>query len=313
LRDINRQSYFLESMRQPPKWTEFHHYPVVSGTALIAIGVTVAWWSKVDISPLFETAMIRRGELWRLLTSIFPHADILHLAFNVYWLWVFGTLVEQVYGHLKTALLIVLFAVGSGSLEFAFARGGVGLSGVGYGLFGLLWILSRFDEKFSDAVDQRTIQLFVVWFIFCVITTVANLFPVANIAHAGGAILGILTATAISLPRRRMQAAVGVAAILLFGLWGATLGRPKLNVSKERGYEEGKWGYDALLANRDQEAARWLGDAVIYQPKMAAYWFDLGIAYQRLGNKAAAEAAYRRAHQLEPEDANYSEVVKSFN
>jgi Flp pilus assembly protein TadD len=46
---------------------------------------------------------------------------------------------------------------------------------------------------------------------------------------------------------------------------------------------------------------------------MAAYWFDLGIAYQRLGNKAAAEAAYRRAHQLEPEDANYSEVVKSFN
>src|SRR5437764_1092788 len=135
-------------MRQPPKWTEFHRYPVVSGAALIAIGVTIAWWSKVDISPLFETAMIRRGELWRLLTSIFPHADILHLAFNVYWLWVFGRLVEQVYGHLKTALLIVLFAVGSGSLEFAFARGGVGLSGVGYGFFGLLWILSRFDEKF---------------------------------------------------------------------------------------------------------------------------------------------------------------------
>jgi membrane associated rhomboid family serine protease len=139
--------------------------------------VTVAWWSKAEISPLLESAMIRRGEIWRLLTSAFPHRDILHLAFNVYWLWVFGTAVEQVYGHLKTAGLFALFAVGSGSMEFALARGGVGLSGVGYGLFGLLWVLSSRDEKFSDAIDQRTVQLFVGWFVFCVATTILIFFP----------------------------------------------------------------------------------------------------------------------------------------
>jgi membrane associated rhomboid family serine protease len=128
-------------MRPAPKLTEISHYPVVAGTALLAVGVTVAWWAKVDISPLFETAMIRRGELWRLVTSILPHGGILHLVFNVYWLWVFGTFVEEVYGHLKTAALVLLFAVGSGAWEFAIAVGGIGLSGVGYGLFGLLWIL----------------------------------------------------------------------------------------------------------------------------------------------------------------------------
>ena len=74
-------------MRVAPKLTEVPRYPVVAGTALLAIGVTIAWWAKVDISPLFETAMIRRGELWRLVTSIFPHGGILHLAFNIYWLW----------------------------------------------------------------------------------------------------------------------------------------------------------------------------------------------------------------------------------
>ena len=102
-------------MRPPPKLGEITRYPVVAGTALLAIVVTAAWWMKMDISPLFETAMIRRGELWRLVTSIFPHVGILHLAFNIYWLWVFGTLVEETYGHLKTAALILLFAVGSGA------------------------------------------------------------------------------------------------------------------------------------------------------------------------------------------------------
>jgi membrane associated rhomboid family serine protease len=80
-------------MRPAPKLTEISHYPVVAGTALLAVGVTVAWWAKVDISPLFETAIMRRGELWRLVTSILPHGGILHLVFNVYGLWVFGTLV----------------------------------------------------------------------------------------------------------------------------------------------------------------------------------------------------------------------------
>jgi len=294
-------------MRPPPKWAEFPQYPVIAGTAILAIAVTIAWWSKVNISPLFETAMVRRGELWRLITAIFPHTNLLHLAFNIYWLWVFGTLVEQVYGHFRTAALIALFALGSGSLEFAFSVGGVGLSGVGYGLFGLLWILCRNDDRFRDAVDQKTVELFVVWFFFCMVTTAMHIFPVGNVAHGAGAVLGVLTGAAIVNPLRRTLTAVGIATILLFGLWGSTLGRPRINLSGKAGYEEGQWGYEALKANRNQEAVRWLGDAVVYQPKLPVYWFDLGIAYQRLGNKAAAQTAYRRAHELAPSDPKYSE------
>jgi membrane associated rhomboid family serine protease len=296
-------------VRHAPKWTEFPRFPVTAGTAVLAIAVTVAWWSKVDISPLFETAMIRRGEIWRLVTSMFPHTDILHLAFNIYWVWVFGTLVEQVYGHLKTAALIALFAIGSGSLEFAFAAGGVGLSGVGYGLFGLLWILSSRDDRFRDAVDSRTVQLFVGWFVLCVITTVMNIFRVANIAHAGGAVLGILVGAAITSQRRRFQIVAAVTALIVFGLWGSIFGRPRINLSAKGGYEEGKLGYEALLAGRDKEAARWFGDAVIYQPSLSVYWFDLGIAYQRLGNTKGAQAAYQRAHQLEPNNAEYEKAL----
>jgi len=292
-------------MRAPPKLKELHRYPVVAGVGLASIGVTLAWWAKVDISPLFETAMIRRGELWRLVTSMFPHVNAMHLIFNVYWLWVFGTLIEEVYGHLKTAALIVLLAAGSGALEYAFADGGVGLSGVGYGLFGLLWVLSESDEHFKEAVDRRTVELFVVWFFICIVTTVTKIMPVANIAHGAGAVLGALTGFAITRPPQRTLAALGICAILGFGLWADTVGRPRVNLSAHAGYEEAQLGYAAMEAKEYQVAVRWLRDAVVYQPKEAGFWSNLGFTYWNLGDKSASLAAYRKAAELGDAKAAY--------
>jgi len=292
-------------MRPPPKLSEILHYPVVAGTALLAVGVTLAWWAKIDVSPLFETALIRRGELWRLVTSIFPHAGIFHLVFNIYWLWVFGTRIEETFGPLKTAALILLFAVGSGAWEFALASGGVGLSGVGYGLFGLTWMLSRHDERFKDAIDTRTVQLFVGWFFFCIVATWLNFMPVANTAHGAGAVLGILAGLAIALPDSRSIFTAGLGAVLFLGLWGATLGRPRINLSGRAGYEEARWGYDALKAHQNEQAVRWFRDSVTYQPKIPEFWYDLGFAYQQSGDLRAAFADYRKAAELGDARAQY--------
>lgn len=297
-------------MRLPPRWTEFHNYPVVGGIAILSVATTLAWWAKLNVEPLFPSAMIRRGELWRLITCMLPHGGVLHLAFNIYWLWVFGTLIEEIYGHARTLALILLFALGSGALEFTFAAGGIGLSGVGYGLFGLLWVLSRHDERFANAVDAKTVQLFIAWFFLCIVTTWFGIFEVANIAHAGGLILGLLVGAAIAQPARRFVLISSIVVFLSCGIWGATAGRPRLNFSGKEGYEEGKWGYDALMAGHNKEAARWLKDAVAYQPGTAVYWYDLGIAYERLGNKPAALTAYQRAHQLEPQQADFSTAAK---
>lgn len=138
-----------------------------------------------------------------------------------------------------------------------------------------------------------------------------KIFPVANIAHAVGTVLGLLIGAAIAVPHRRTMAVVPIASILVFGLWGSTLGRPKINLSPRGGYEEGKWGYDALLADRNNEAVRWLSDATTYRPKLPVYWFDLGVAYQKLGNVKAALAAYQRAQELEPSNTKYSEAVNA--
>jgi membrane associated rhomboid family serine protease len=297
-------------MSQTPSWTEVPKYPVIACVGVLAAAVTIAWWAGVNISALFESADIRRGQLWRLLTSILPHLDIMHLAFNLYWLWVLGTIIERIYGHSKTALLIAFFAVGSNSLDFAFDRGGVGLSGVGYGLFGLLWVLSDRDERFRGAIDQRTTKLFVGWFFLCIFMTLTNTYPVANVAHGAGAILGILTGYALTLPAHRQRFGVLIAVILLFGVWGATLGRPIVNLSGKVGYDEGKWGYDALIAGRNEQAVRWFRDAVKFRPKEPTYWFNLGIAYQRSGKLPAATAAYERAHELDPNNSVYAKTAQ---
>ena len=55
--------------------------------------------------------------------------------------------------------LILLFAAGSAAAEYAFSQGGLGLSGVTFGLFGMLWMLARNDRRFADGVDWRAAGL----------------------------------------------------------------------------------------------------------------------------------------------------------
>ena len=119
-----------------------------------------------------------------------PHGDPLHLIFNLMWLWLFGTLVEEVYGHLRTLAILALLEAGDDRAEYAFFRGGIGLSGITYGLFGLLFVLSRKDRRFINAVDARTTQFAVGWFFLCIATTVAGVWRVANVAHGVGALIG---------------------------------------------------------------------------------------------------------------------------
>src|SRR5277367_4135118 len=100
-----------------PRYSEFMDYPVVSATAALATAVTVAWWAKIDVSVL-ESPLVGRGQWWRLLTSALPHINVLHLIFNLSWLWVLGTKIERVLGHLSTLLLFLILAIGSGAFEY---------------------------------------------------------------------------------------------------------------------------------------------------------------------------------------------------
>ena len=168
-------------------------YPVTGTTSLLAIAVSLAWWSGRSIEMLTMSDGVWSGQFWRPLTCTFPHVNLMHLVFNLYWLWRFGSRIEEVYGSLRTLALYVVLAVGSSLAEYDFGVGGVGLSGVGYGLFGFLWTLSSRDLRFGAWSTGKPIGLFVAWFVLCIVLTVKEIMPVGNVAHGAGMLLGLLT------------------------------------------------------------------------------------------------------------------------
>jgi len=144
------------------------------------------------------------GEVWRPFTSCLGHGDFLHMAFNAYWLAVFGPLLEERFGSWRTLGLIVLLGYVSGLPEYivqGYTReqlgGALGFSGIGYGLFGLFLIGRHYVPEWWVVCNQQTVQLFVGWFFLCIFLTWAEFMPVANIAHAAGFGFGALYGRAI--------------------------------------------------------------------------------------------------------------------
>lgn len=85
------------------------------------------------------------GEWWRLITAAFLHLGPLHILFNMYALWLFGPIMEQMYGHVEFAVIYLLCALGGNVLTILAAPDtpALGASGAIFGLFGLAFVVSR--------------------------------------------------------------------------------------------------------------------------------------------------------------------------
>ncbi len=289
-------------MRRPPSPAKLPAYPVAGGVGLMAIAVTLmTGFGRWPIERFEVDPTAFHGQPWRLLASALPHLDVFHLAFNVYWLWVFGTLLEEVLGHARLLGLVCVLAAGSAAAQYALDTHAVGLSGVGYGLFALLWVLSSRDRRFAGGVDARTAQLFAAWFVLCVVATYLKVWAIANVAHGAGAVLGALLGAAMSAraPARRVAAASGVAVTLAASFAGATVLRPRVNLSHD-GIGSAQLGYQAIQEGRFDDAIGHYRDSIAMNGSKAATWYNLGIAYEDVGRGDEAVAAFRRSLELDP-------------
>jgi membrane associated rhomboid family serine protease len=247
-------------------------------TAVLAVAATLLWWEHKEISWLFMDAQTWQGQIWRPFTSIFLHVNAIHLIFNLYWLWVFGSLVEKTYGHLAYLGILALLAFSSSTAEYAFAVPGVGMSGVSYGLFGLLWVLSRRDERFHGAVDAQTIILYVAWFFLCIFLTHSGAWQVGNVAHAVGALQGIALGLTLAFPSWRIPFAALTVLVAVTALLAATLGQPDLNFSEEGREIYAQWkaheAYQRQLAGDHERAVNLYREALAITPNDAASWYN---------------------------------------
>jgi GlpG protein len=133
-------------------------------------------------------ANVRAGQVWRLFTPALIHFGVVHLLFNMLWLFELGSLIESRQGHLHFALLTLALGIASNLAQYA-AHGPYfgGMSGVVYGLLGYIWLRGRFDPSSGLFIDRRTVILMLVWLFACMTGWIG---PVANVAHGTGLALG---------------------------------------------------------------------------------------------------------------------------
>lgn len=150
-------------------------------------------------------ANIWDGVYFGLLTSFFPHADLMHLVFNMMWLYQLGCVIEAELTPWAYFLFLVTSCAVSMGCELAFTSGAgsIGASGVVYAMFGLMWAgRSRYASWWSIAT-RRNLNIFLIWGVFCVFATYAGFMAVANIAHASGMLFGLGVGSLLLSPRPR--------------------------------------------------------------------------------------------------------------
>ena len=144
-------------------------------------------------------AAIKSGQVWRLVTPIFIHWSVLHILFNMLWLYDLGKAVESRGGSLRFLLFALGVAVASNVGQYLMSGPSFGgMSGVVYALLGFVWMKSRYEPQWGLYLHPHIVFLMIAWF---VLGFTPALGKIANTAHAVGLVIGVIVGYAPKLAR----------------------------------------------------------------------------------------------------------------
>lgn len=161
---------------------------VINNSVLISFG------AKYNI-------LIEQGEIWRLVTCAFLHSNLVHIACNMYSLYIIGPQIQQVYGAMKYLIIYIIACITSSFLSYFMNPNSISVGASG-GIFGLMGALlsyaiierNRIQKKYISSLMQIIIlNLFIG-------LSIKN---IDNFAHIGGLIGGGFVGYIIYLMSRR--------------------------------------------------------------------------------------------------------------
>ncbi|OQY47147.1 MAG: hypothetical protein B6242_05680 [Anaerolineaceae bacterium 4572_78] len=137
--------------------------------------------------------LVRQGEVWRFLTSMFLHANFIHLLFNSWALLIFGLDMERLYGRSRFVMLYVFSGLFGSLASFTFSSGAVsvGASGAIFGLIGMQGAyFFRYKDMFGKSGKDRLSNIGIILVINIIFgLSVSN---IDNWAHFGGLASGAI-------------------------------------------------------------------------------------------------------------------------
>jgi len=160
-----------------------------------------------ELGALYPPAIAQAHQYWRLITPMFLHAGLIHLAFNSYALYLLGFMVEGVFG--KARFLAIYFVAGFLASVTSFAFGpagevGVGASGAIFGLLGA-WVAFNYRRRTSYEASAN-----LRWALMLIGINLVLGFSIAgidNFAHLGGLVTGAVAGTLAEVEKGLSDAA----------------------------------------------------------------------------------------------------------
>jgi len=170
--------------------------------AALSSGATLQGGLFGGLGPLGQQhaingVLVAQGEWWRVFTSAFFHLGLIHIGFNMYVLFLYGSIVEHMYGPIEYAAIYLLCAAGGSVLTILVdpVQFAAGASGAIFGLIGLLFAVSRRHHAVLGREARSVMAGIGSYLIFLLLFT----FIVPGISWTGhlgglavGAILGFL-------------------------------------------------------------------------------------------------------------------------
>ena len=145
-------------------------------------------------------AEVQAGEIWRLITHMFLHGDIIHLIINMYSLYILGTQMETFIGKMKFISVYFISGIVGALLSLALSGAvpSVGASGAIFGLLGaMLYFGYHYRTYLGAAIKQQIIPIIIINLIIGFSSS-----GIDNWAHIGGLIGGAFTMMAVGVEKK---------------------------------------------------------------------------------------------------------------
>jgi rhomboid protease GluP len=250
-------------------------------------------------------ALTLQGQWWRLVTAMFVHIGIVHLALNMWALWNLGMLAEYLYGP-KTFLALYLLS-GVAASVVSVGRNplivSAGASGAIFGLAGALIATLYLGKLPTPRHALRTSLISLVVFAGYNLAYGFLKGGIDNGAHVGGLVSGLLLGSVLSLDFPRHAPRTSPIRPIIFPLFAVALVAGIMVVRYVHAPVVRLENAEQALRKGDTAAAmRELNQVVQARPKYAAAWSMMGSVYQRNQQYDKAEEAFQRAAQLQPDN-----------
>jgi membrane associated rhomboid family serine protease len=175
-------------------------YSLIAACVLVYVAQLMTGGTNGLVTNLFVYyAPFTATQPWRMVTSIFVHASILHILFNMYSLFIFGPIMERLLGRARFLLLFFLAGIG-GSVAVLLIAPTVPVLGASGAIFGLFTGFFVIQRRLGGNANQLLILI--------VINLVIGFIPGLGIAwqaHVGGLVVGAVVAWIFTRTRNRTQ------------------------------------------------------------------------------------------------------------